>query len=385
MKLKLKLLLPTLTTCFLSLALTACGSNGNKTPDPQIEPTTPFDYQALIENVVLGELPGVVLYIDSPQLHFYSAAGIADQEENTPMQIDARIPNGSAGKKLTALLAGMLAQEQRLDLDKPITEYLASDITDHIPNASIMTTRQMLQHTAGLFDYLNDSGGAFYDAVIADPDSIKTDEFALQFALDKPAHFSPSQGWRYSNTGYILSGLILDKVLGAHHSGAMRSMIIEPLGLASLSYGGIEQNLGSITSGYFKNEDGVLNTRPFYQNIGVADAPVVGNAKDMADLLKIIVEGALLSEPTHQFLMADDHFIPTGINGLQYSAGLFKEMINGKHVIHHGGSELGYATYNFYVVESKTTVAMLVNCNGYKACDDAHDALYQKVVNELTK
>ncbi|GLX78573.1 D-alanyl-D-alanine carboxypeptidase [Thalassotalea insulae] len=374
-------------SCAIALTLSACGGSSSKSTTAEAKPNTieMFDYQALIDNAVTGEIPGVVLYIDSPELHFHGAAGLADLNQQTPMQIDARIPNGSAGKKLTALLAGMLAEQQLLNLDANITDYLAPAITNRIANGSEITIRQMLQHTAGLFDYLNDSDGAFYQAVRLDPDSIKTDIFAIQFAFDQDAKFAPGQDWSYSNTGYILTGLVMDQVLGDHHFNAMRSQIFEPFSLNSMSYGGLEKDHAPITSGYFKDDAETINTRPYYQNIGVADAPVVSTAKDMADLLKLIVDGAQMSATTHDLLVADESFVDTGIGSLQYSHGLFKETINGKQVLHHGGSELGYATYNFYISETDTSVAMLINCNGYQACDNAHTALYQQVINQLTK
>jgi len=376
------------TSVAAALLLTACGSS-NKAADSNVQSTQPeeqqFDYQALLEKTVEGEIPGVALYIDSPTFKFHGAAGVANIDSQTPMQIDARIPNGSAGKKLTALLASMLVNDQQLDLDKPITTYLPTDITSRVANAEAITTRQMLQHTAGLFDYLNESDGAFYDSVLKEPDSIKTDTFAMSFAYGQSANFVPATDWSYSNTGYILTGLILDELLAEHHSKAMREKIFEPFGLDSMSYGGVEKDFASINSGYFLYEGELIDTKLYYQNIGVADAPVVGSAKDMADVLNIIVKGELLSATSHQLMLADNSFINTNINGLQYSYGLFKEMINGKEVIQHHGSELGYATYNFYIKESETTAAFIVNCNGYTACDNAHKSLYNQVIKELTK
>lgn len=376
-------------TCVAAaLLLTACGSS-NKAAESNVQSTQPveqqFDYQALLEKIVEGEIPGVVLYIDSPTLKFHGAAGVANIDNQTPMQVDARIPNGSAGKKLTALLASMLVNDQLLDLDKPITTYLPTDITSRVANAEAITTRQMLQHTAGLFDYLNESDGAFYDAVLKDPDSLKTDAFAMNFAYGQGANFAAGTDWSYSNTGYILTGLILDELLAEHHSKAMRQQIFEPFGLDSMSYGGLEKEYASINSGYFLYDGKLIDTKPYYENIGVADAPVVGTAKDMADLLSIIVNGGHLDSASYDLLLAESSFINTNIDGLQYSYGLFKEMINGKEVIHHHGSELGYATYNFYIKESDTTAAFIVNCNGYTACDNAHKSLYNQVIEELTQ
>lgn len=376
-------------TCVAAaLLLTACGSS-NKAAESNVQlinlAEQRFDYQALLDKTVEGEIPGVVLYIDSPTLKFHGAAGVANIDNQTPMQIDARIPNGSAGKKLTALLAAMLVNDQLLDLDKPITTYLPTGITSRVANAEAITTRQMLQHTAGLFDYLNESDGAFYDAVLKEPDSLKTDAFAMNFVYGKGANFSAGTDWSYSNTGYLLTGLILDELLGEHHSKAMRQKIFEPFGLDSMSYGGVEKEYASINSGYFLNDGDRIDTKPYYENIGVADAPVVGTAKDIADLLSIIVSGEQLNTESYDLLLAESSFINTSKDGLQYSYGLFKEMINGKEVIHHHGSELGYATYNFHIKDTNTSAAFIVNCNGYTACDNAHKSLYNQMLAELTQ
>ncbi|GMM85878.1 serine hydrolase domain-containing protein [Pseudoalteromonas sp. MTN2-4] len=375
-----------LTCVAVALLLTACGSS-NKAAESNVQSTQPleqqFDYQALLDKTVEGEIPGVVLYIDSPTLKFHGAAGIADINEQTPMQVDARIPNGSAGKKLTALLASMLVNDQLLDLDKPITTYLPTDITSRVANSEAITTRQMLQHTAGIIDYLNESDGAFYDAVLKDPDSLKTDAFAMSFVYGQEANFKAGSDWAYSNTGYILTGLIFDELLEEHHSRAMRQQIFEPFGLNSMSYGGVEKEYANINSGYFLYDGELIDTKPYYKNIGVADAPVVGTAKDMADLLSIIVSGEYLNSASYDLLLAESSFINTNIDGLQYSYGLFKEMINGKEVIHHHGSELGYATYNFHIKETDTTAAFIVNCNGYTRCDNAHNKLYEEILVEL--
>ena len=151
---KVNNLLPGMFICTFALALAGCGKDHKTNNAPPVQ-VKPVDYQALLNTAAEGEIPGVVLYIESPQFYFYGAAGMADLNDKTPMPIDARIPNGSAGKKLTALLAAMLVEQQKLNLDQSITNYLPAEITNRVANASSITTRQMLQHTAGLFDYLN--------------------------------------------------------------------------------------------------------------------------------------------------------------------------------------------------------------------------------------
>lgn len=163
------------------LSLFGCNdsqSTSNPKPSPVSPPVAEVDFQAMLEQSVEAGIPGIVLYIDSPTLQFYGAAGLADKENTIPMTTDARIPNGSAGKKVTALLMAMLHEQQLLDLDAPISDYLSHELLQQIENSDEMYVRQLLNHTAGLYDYLNDANGEFFAAVLQQPDLIKTDSFA---------------------------------------------------------------------------------------------------------------------------------------------------------------------------------------------------------------
>lgn len=364
-----------------SLMLMACGGSDTQGPSPvvaalMLQP----NYQEMLEKTVAAGVPGAVLYISSPGYTFYGAAGLADLDSHAPMTIDARMPLGSAGKKFTALLAAMLHEDGKLNLDAPLSDYLAPDVLARIPHSSQMSTRQLLNHSAGLFDYVNQSEGAYHAALLSDPTQLKTDSFALPFLLDQPANFAPGAQWSYSNSGYILTGLVLDKVLKQHHAKTMRSYILNPLGLHSMSYGGVETQHGALVSGYYRTPDGkLMNTKTIYQNIGMADAPVVGSARDMAELLRIIVEASHISVAQREHLIGESRLKATGSPGLWYGAGIFKELKAGKVMYHHGGREVGYATFNMYFPRSKTAVAALFNCSGYAECEQAFENTMEKV------
>ncbi|CAH9049411.1 IS4 family transposase MICBce3 [Pseudoalteromonas holothuriae] len=380
-------LITKVTIVCATLTITGCGSNSakhNNVVKSVIDvAATEFDYQQLLNDTVKNNVPGVVLYIQSPTVEFYGAAGLADINTQTMMQIDARIPNGSAGKKLTALLAAMLHEEGRFDLDAPISQYLPTSILSKIQYSQLMTTRQLLSHTSGVFDYLADNDGEFYQAVQQQPNKLITDSFALHYALDKPAHFSPGSDWRYSNTGYILAGLILNSVLGEHHSKALRDYVLDPLGLTSMSYGGIEKAHAEIVSGYFLLDDKLENTQSFYSNIGVADAPVVGDARDMAELLRHIVESEQINESLRQLLIGDANLNKTGQVNQRYGMGIFVERYDDQVVYYHGGDELGYATRDYYFPKTQTAITMLFNCNGYRTCEVDIDNMRDTVLKQF--
>jgi D-alanyl-D-alanine carboxypeptidase len=370
----------------LALILVACG--GGSSPDPETvsdnDTQTPveFDYQALIDDAISEAVPGIVLLVDSPEKTFLGSAGLSNVEEQTPMETYHVMPNGSAGKKLTALLTVMLDEEGLLGLDDTIDNWLSEDILSQIENSDQITLRQLLNHTSGIYNYLDGaSSDDFFQALLADPDTIKTDSYALEFGLNQPAYFLPGEGYRYSNTGYLLAGLILDEVLGSHHSSAVRHRILIPFGMNSSFYNGVEKSLGDIISGYVVNDVyGEFDSKPFYENIGVADAPLTASVEDLALLLKMIVgQDDDISPYVKDQLFGDSHLV-TIDESTSYGLGLFIDTVNNKVVYHHNGLEPGYSTTNIYIPDSQTSITIFFNCGLSEQCELETDSLSRTVL-----
>ncbi|MBT1450271.1 beta-lactamase family protein [Glaciecola sp. XM2] len=367
----IKVFQKTMLASVVCLGLAACGSSSdpNSSIIPTPKPTPSGDYQDMLQAAVDSGVPGVVMAIESPEINFIGAAGVADLDTLEPMQTYHQMPTGSSGKKATALLVAMLHEEGMLDMDYPISTWLPSTILSRIENSESMTLRQLLNHTAGLWDYLDDgSSDKWFEAIIDNPTSVKTDIFALQFALDQPAYFAPGEAFNYSNTGYLLAGLILDEILGEHHHNAMRERLFIGLGMNNTYYNGLEKDMGSIISGYAEFDDEIENTKFIYENIGVADAPLVSTVEDMSILLRAIVsENSSLDSEVTDHLFANNRLVQVN-SETQYGLGIFYQKINGKDVYHHGGGDPGYITENYYVADSDLTLTVFFNCSGYQAC-----------------
>jgi len=384
----------TLTTAII-LFLSACG--GSDEPIKEYKKTeipVALDYQQLIESKVSEVVPGIILLVEKPDFKFLGSAGLADVETQTPMQTYHVMLNGSAGKKLTALLTVMLDEEGLLNLDDTIDNWLSDEILAQIENSEQITLRQLLNHTSGIFNYLGEAiSDDFFQAVLADPETIKTDSYVLPFGLNQPAYSLPGEEFHYSNTGYLLTGLILDEVLGEHHSSAMRNRILNPFGMNSSFYNGVEKSLGEIISGYVVDDVyGEFNSKPYYENIGVADAPLSANVEDLAVLLKLIVgQGSSISQYAKEQLFGESHLVH--LDGYYYDAadgnasyglGLYKESMNNKVVYHHNGLEPGYTTTNIYIADSQTSITALFNCGASEQCKIETEALINTILlNEL--
>lgn len=381
---------PKLLASLLSVAiLSACGGSGNSDLIEPIPTPTPiqeeFDYQKLIDEAVNAEVPGIILAIDGPEFDFLGAAGLSDIESQESMQPYHVMPAGSAGKKATSLLVALLYQDGLLDIDDTITTWLPESLTSQIQYSHQITLRQLLSHTSGVYDYLDDrTSDEWFETGFTDIDTLKTDHYALQFALNRDAYFMPGEGFHYSNTGYLLAGLILDEVLGEHHHKAMRNRIIEPLGLNDTFYLGIEKDLGDIISGYVMDDE-VLNTKPFYENVAVADAPLATSVTDLSSLLRaIMTDESIVNDEIRELLIGEENLSLIDPNNQFYvGMGMFKSILGDYTLYHHGGEEAGYKTENIFIQELDTTVTAFFNCHGHISCIEQTDELVQKVLGEL--
>ena len=340
-------------------------------------------YQDLLNKTISKHIPGVVLLVTNPNVEFLGAAGLADIESKTPMSVNTVTPNGSAGKKLTALLAAMLHQQGKLDLDAPVRRYLPGALLDKIPHSQQMTTRMLLNHTSGLYNYSDDYD--FFATQFARPQSFISDQTALAHVYHKPGYFEPGEDFAYSNSGYNLVGLILDKVTGQHHHSSIRRDIFTPMALQHSYYNGYEQAQYQIASGYFTNDEDpefvlpygkTSNTRPTMLNTGLADAPLAANAQDIAKLLRSIVlaKGPVTQEVKQQML-SDKYLIPAQTrpylidSKLYYGLGIFVEKTPQQTIYHHGGTEFGYFTQNIYLPNTDTSITILANCGVNDSCE----------------
>jgi len=247
------------------------------------------DYQSIIDKVLQDERPGIALRVITPKFEVYETRGYVDWENEIPLETDHLFRVASCTKTFIATLTLIQHFEGKLDLDDTITEYLPESITNRIQYADQITIRQLLTHTSGIFN-TNDHPD-YWAAQYGDPSKEWTDPEVLEFALDQPANFEPGTGYTYSNSDYLLAGLILDQVLGHHHSADIRSRILEPLGLSSTFYEQKELfDREMLSHGYF-DFDGDGIAEDYYGlriETGGAAGGLVSTAGDLATFISAL-------------------------------------------------------------------------------------------------
>ena len=161
---------------------------------------------------------------------FGVVTGVAERTAATPLKVDDLMLAGSTGKTFFAALALQLIDQHRLDLDALVSKYLGKEPWfPRLPNAKDITVRHLMTHTSGILRYEMDP--KFTAALRAQPDKTWRPEEEIAFQLDAKPPFAAGQGWDYSDTNYIVLGMILERITGRPCYEEIRERFLQPLGL----------------------------------------------------------------------------------------------------------------------------------------------------------
>lgn len=185
----------------------------------------------VLDGIVARGAPGVSIALVLPDGSDVTAtAGYADSEAKRPMQASDRLLSGSIGKTYVAAAALRLAALGALDLDTHAAQFFAGEAWfERLPNAKDFTVRQLLRHQSGLERYEFDP--KFWEALVADPEKVWRPEEQLAYVADRAPLFPAGEGWAYSDSNYLVVGLILERVTGQRFNEHVREHLLVPAGL----------------------------------------------------------------------------------------------------------------------------------------------------------
>ncbi len=310
--------------------------------------------------------PGATLGIALPDGRTIAlATGMAYTARREAMRPDHRLLQGSVGKTYVAAVALQLVGEGKLDLDAQVERYLGHPPWfARLPNARDITVRQLMNHTSGLVRY--EFNPVVADALRRDPYRVWTPEARLAVLLDTEAKFAAGQGWEYSDTNYIVLGMIIERLTGATYYDEMRRRLLVPLALTS-TIPSDRPELPGVANGYAgpKNDLGgydasVVNGRmavnPQFEWTG---GGVASTAVDLARWGKAMYEGRAF----------DAALLPRMLDGVparlgpnaRYGLGVIIRQSPHGETWGHSGFFPGYATELVYLPDAKVAVAIQVN------------------------
>ncbi|MCP3802233.1 beta-lactamase family protein [Allokutzneria sp. A3M-2-11 16] len=153
-----------------------------------------------IQGVLERAVPGILVEVQDGDRRWFGAAGVADTATGAPRLPEHRFRIGSTTKTFVATVLLQLVAENRLSLDDAVERW--------VPGVGGVSVRQLLNHTSGIFSYTNDQEALSQHEHY-------TPEMLVKIAMSYPADFAPGTGWGYSNTNYVLAGMIIERVTGA--------------------------------------------------------------------------------------------------------------------------------------------------------------------------
>jgi len=185
-----------------------------------------------------------------------AASGMADVEAGVPMTEHSPMLAASIGKSFVAALCVTLDLEGRLALDEPVSRWLGSyDWFDRLPNQESITLRHLLTHSAGLPNHVHmEVFHVEFAKSGRSPENPLPPDRLVAFILDKPALFPPGQGWAYSDTGYILAGLVVEAVTGQLLFDQLRERFLLPLALFGTAPAD-RRDLNGLAVGYMRPDN----------------------------------------------------------------------------------------------------------------------------------
>jgi len=305
------------------------------------------------------KVPGLsIAVVRNGEVVLAKGYGLANVELNVPATADTIFQSGSIGKQFTATLVMMLAEEDKLGLDDPVSK--------HIPETPAawkdITVRHLLTHTSGI-------SNALYQTMDMRKDY--TEDELLKEIMAIPLDFPPGTKWNYSNPGYVTLGILIHKVSGKFYGDLLREKVFGPLGMTTarvISEADIVPNRADgyrLVKGELKNQDWVsptLNT--------TADGALYLTVHDMAKWDAALYSEKLLKRASLDLMwtpvkLADGKTAPYGF-GWQIGD------TRGHRAIRHGGAWQGFTAYITRFVDKKLTVIVLTNLVGGPAERIAH-------------
>jgi CubicO group peptidase (beta-lactamase class C family) len=329
-----------------ALALLASMAAADAAPPADL----PGKMDALIQaHVADQKFMGTVLVARGDTVVFSKAYGSANLEWNVPNSRTTKFRIGSITKQFTAAAILMLEERGKLHLDDPIGKYYAQ-----APAAwSKVTLADLLRHTSGIHSYTDDPEFDTFTKLPATPESL------IGRILTKPLDFEAGSRFHYSNTGYILLGMVIERASGMKYADFLRTQILDPLGMKDSGHDLNAAVLPQRATGYVRDGARFDNAPYLDMTVPYAAGALYSSADDLLRWQRGLFGGKLLSEASLKKMLTPGH-----LGDQDYGFGIAILKKQDRTEIRHGGSVPGFNASLAYVPESDSVVIALSNVNG---------------------
>lgn len=364
-----------LTVAVVVAAAAALPAGCSKLAEEQrLTPPTPVAaidavVQSDIDTIVGSGVAAVLATITANGRTTTLTGGVAHRGTAEPIPDNARVRIGSITKSFTASILMQLVGEERLNLDDPIDTYLPDMVSGDGVDGRNITVRQILQHRSGLPEFAGEPRTDELKAA-AEHRTVTPDE-ALAVALDHPAQFPPGAQYTYTNTNYLIAGILIERITGNSYADELKTRILNPHNLNDtyLPKPGELDIRGPHPAGYEKDSDGVVtDVSRIEPSVPWAAGAIVSTGADLNNFFLSLLDGAVV-DPAQLAQM--QQFIPTGGGESGYGIGIKAfDLPCGVRLIGHTGGIPGY-----YTISGATTEGRAATITFTQAPDERPDIL----------
>jgi len=374
------------TTPLMALVLAGC-TEAAAPGDAIADRLTTALFQQHLDAVHAAGVVGVMGEMSDEHGSFQAHSGVARLGSDLPVTSDSHVRIGSNTKTFVAVVVLQLAQEGVLDLDDSVDQWLPALVSGNGNDGTQITIRDLLRHTSGLSDYTQEvvaeytpDGYPMFRATHYDPEQL------VAIALQRAPLFAPGTSFSYSNTNYVLAGMIIRQATGRDWGSEVDARIVAPLRLSNTFAPLDELDLPEPhANGYHEfAEDGpLLDVTLMNHTVADAAGALVSTTSDLLEFWRALEGGRLLGEAE----MAEMHdTVPVDAAGRvrpgsRYGLGIIWYPTScGGGYWHHQGDTLGFSVFNAVSDDRTRTVVVAQTTTPGGAAVDAEDL---KLLDEM--
>jgi D-alanyl-D-alanine carboxypeptidase len=307
------------------------------------------------------QFSGAVLVAKVGRSIFEKACGMADQDRKLPNRPDTKFNLGSMNKMFTAVAVAQLAQQGKLKFSDTISKFLPD-----YPNKDVaaqVTIDELLTHTSGL------GGDIFGPEFTRKQSTLKQLSDYIPLFASEPLRFKPGTSWAYSNAGFLVLGVIIEKVSGENYYDYVRRHIFEPAGMSQTDSYWKTDGVPNLAVGYTRPPDADKDqprtrNNEFLPLRGTSAGGGYSTVGDLAKFASALLNHKLLNEELTRMVTTGKVAAP---RGSKYAYGFDDRLQNGNRIIgHNGGSPGANAQLDIYV-QSGCVVVVLSNYDPHVA------------------
>jgi D-alanyl-D-alanine carboxypeptidase len=318
--------------------------------------------QVLDDKVKELDVPGIQASVRVKDFYWRGASGSTDLKKREKLTAEHILRIGSVTKNFTAAVILKLHEQGKIGLDDTMNAWFPE-----YPRADSITIRRLLNHGSGIYNYTENlrlgAQSVLWRHKKWNPEAL------LKSTRNKKFYFLPGEGHYYSNTNYLILGLIIEKITGKPLSTVYREYIFEPENLSNTFFIPYEETPENLITGYDRDvipfgTHKITPDETSFATLGFSAGAMVSTANDLRQWIDGLFKSGFLQEETLDEMMgyveAEDHDVRGQIG---YGLGLRVLHIGGDIVFGHTGTIPGFGAAVFYCPEKDYSAAVIGNAS----------------------